>query len=237
MAIKTVIVDDERPSREELKFLLKKFPEFDILKEFDNGFEALSYISTVPVDVVFFDVNMPGFNGISLAEALKEIEDTPLVVFITAYSEHAIKAFELNALDYILKPVDESRFVKTVAKIKEKLKITKVGNPMFVMCEFRGEIILVKPQEINYFYVENGQPFAKKKEEALPIKGSTITELEEKFEPQGFLRINKGLIINLNKVSKIIPMFKGRYSVQMENGDILPISPHRQKEFRLKLKL
>jgi len=237
MAIRTVIVDDEKPSREELKYLIKKFPEFEILGEFDNAFDALSFISSSPLDVVFFDVNMSGFDGIKLAETLKETDNSPLIVFITAYSEYALKAFDVNALDYVLKPVDESRFLKTVAKIKEKLKYSNINAPNFILCEFRGEIILFKPIEVHYFYVENAQLFAKKKDESLQVKGATISDLEEKLESQGFLRINKGYLVNLNKVSKIIPMFKGRYIVQMENGDKLPISPHRQKEFRSKLKL
>lgn len=236
MAIRAVIVDDEKPSREELKFLLKKLPEFEVVQEFDNAFDALAYISSNPVEVAFFDVNMPGFNGMKLAETLKSMENSPLIVFVTAYAEYAIKAFEINAIDYILKPVEEGRLLKTILKIKDKIKVSSPSNLRFILCDFRGEIVIVKPNEVVYFFVDNGKPYAKRKEDSLEVKNASISELEEKLISENFLRINKGIVINLNKIAKIIPMFRGRYVVQMEDGSKLPVSPHRQKEFRSKLK-
>ncbi|NCQ53493.1 MAG: response regulator, partial [Caldiserica bacterium] len=106
MAIRTVIVDDEKPSREEIKLFLKRFPNFELSGEFDNAFDALSFMVSTTVDVAFFDINMPGFDGIRLAEVLKGTENSPVIVFVTAYSEHAVKAFEVDAIDYILKPID-----------------------------------------------------------------------------------------------------------------------------------
>lgn len=232
MAIRTVIVDDEKPSREEIKLFLKRFPDFELSGEFDNAFDALSFMVSTTVDVAFFDINMPGFDGIRLAEVLKGTENSPVIVFVTAYSEHAVKAFEVDAVDYILKPIDEGRFIKTLAKISSKVKGKTPPNLNFVVCEFQGELILLKPEDVQYFYVEKGKLFVRKKSESLPVKGMNLQNAEKRFVSQNFFRINKEYIINLSKVSKIIPWFKGKYLIQMENGDKLPLSPHHQKEFR-----
>lgn len=232
MAVRAVIVDDERASREEIKLLLKKFPDFELLGEFDNAFDALSFIVSSTPDVTFFDINMPGFDGIHLAEVLKGIENPPIIVFITAYSEYAVKAFEVNAADYILKPIDEGRFAKTLSRISTKVKEKSHSDLNFVVCDFHGELILIKPEEVQYFYVEKGKLFIKKKTELLSVKSMNLQSVEKRFTPQNFFRINKEYIVNLNKISKIIPWFKGKYLIQMENGDKLPLSPHHQKEFR-----
>ncbi len=232
MAIRTVIVDDEKPSREELKFLLKKFPEFEISGEFDNAFDALSFLIASPPDLVFFDINMPGFNGLSLAEVLKGTENHPLIVFITAYSDYAVKAFDVDAIDYLLKPIDGARFAKTITKVRDKFKESSKPKLKFIMCEFQRELVLFKPEDVNYFYAEKGKLYAKKGREAFLVKGMKLQEVEEKFVKDNFLRINKEYVVNLNKVAKLIPLFKGRYVVQMDNGDKLALSPHHQKEFR-----
>jgi DNA-binding LytR/AlgR family response regulator len=232
LVIRTVIVDDEKPSREEIKLFLKRFPDFELSGEFDNAFDALSFMVSTTPDVAFFDINMPGFDGIRLAEVLKGTENSPVIVFVTAYSEHAVKAFEVDAIDYILKPIDEGRFIKTLAKISSKVKGKTPPNLNFVVCEFQGELILFKPEDIQYFYVEKRKLFVRKKSESLPVKGMNLQNAEKRFISQNFSRINKEYIINLSKVCKIIPWFKGKYLIQMENGDKLPLSPHHQKEFR-----
>jgi len=232
VAIRTVIVDDEKPSREEVKLLLKKFPDFELSGEFDNAFDALSFMVSSAPDVAFFDINMPGFDGIRLAEVLKGIDNSPIIVFITAYSEHAVEAFEVNAIDYVLKPIEEGRFAKTIAKINAKVKEKAPSMLNFVICEFQGEFILLKPEDVQYFYAEKGKLLARKKSESLLVKGMNLQGAEKRFASQNFFRINKEYIINLNKISKIIPWFKGKSLIQMENGDKLPLSPHHQKEFR-----
>lgn len=237
MAIRAVIVDDEKPAREEIKFFLSKFPEFFVEREFENAFDALSYIISQPPDVVFFDINMPGFDGIHLAEALKNMEESPFIVFVTAYSEYAVRAFELEALDYILKPLEEGRFAKTVTKITLSLKERKPHGLEMIICEFQGELVLLKLDDVQYLYVDRGKLYAKKREESLPVRGMNLQQAEKNFSSANFFRINKKYLINLNKVSKIIPWFKGRYLIQMENGDKLPLSPHHQKEFRERVRL
>ena len=119
--MKTIIVDDERLARKELTNLLKDFPEVEIIDECDNVDDAIEKINTLQPDFVFLDIQMPGKDGFSL---LEELEYAPLVVFVTAYDEYAIKAFEVNALDYLLKPIQPERLKETLEKIKNQLKDT-----------------------------------------------------------------------------------------------------------------
>lgn len=232
MDIRAIIVDDEKPAREEIKAILKKFDDVNILREFDNAIDAFNFVSKNNIDVIFLDINLPGISGIKLVEQLKEFKNFPLVVFVTAYAEYAVDAFEVDAVDYILKPVEEARIAKTVAKIRNILLSKESEKDQFVVCIENEELILLKLTDVSYFFVENGKLYAKKGKVELLVKGLNLQEAEERFSNNGFFRINKGYLINLSKVVKIIPWFKGRYIIEMDNGDKLPLSPHRQKEFR-----
>ena len=232
MDIRAIIVDDEKPAREEIKEILKRFDDINILREFDNAIDAFNFISKNDIDVLFLDINLPGISGMKLAEQLKEFKNFPLVVFVTAYAEFAVDAFEVGAVDYILKPVEEARITKTVAKIRNLLQSKESEKDEFVVCIENEELILLKLEDISYFFVENRKLYAKKGKSELLVKRLNLQESEERFSNNGFFRINKGYLINLLKVSKIIPWFKGRYIIEMDNGDKLPLSPHRQKEFR-----
>jgi DNA-binding LytR/AlgR family response regulator len=230
--IRAIIVDDEEPAREEIKRLLQKFPEVRILGEFEDAITAFNFISENPVDVVFLDINLGGISGVKLAKELKEFKNFPLVAFVTAYSEYAVDAFDVGAVDYILKPIDEGRFFKTILKLKNMMLSKEEKRDDFVVCTLKEELVLVKLSDITYFFTESGKLYVKKGKEELPVKGLNLQNAESRFTPLGFFRINKEYLVNLSKISKIIPWFKGRYIIEMENGDKLPLSPHRQKEFR-----
>jgi len=234
MAIRAIVVDDEEPAREEIKFLLSHFKEFELAGEFSNAFDALNALLNAKVDVVFFDVDMPGFSGIKLAETLKNTENAPVIVFVTAYSEYAVKAFELNATDYLVKPVDPKRFSETIARIKSKLMGRKEGTPNFIIGEKASSLFLLKPGEILYLYSKNEKTFAKTKDGDLYCKGLTLQSAEDRLKQFNFFRIHKSYLINVNEIKRVIPWFKGKYVIEMSSGDKLPLSPHRQKEFREK---
>ena len=235
MVIRTLIVDDEEPAREEIKYLLSHFKDFSLIGSFDNAFDALNLILSKKVDVVFFDVNMPGFSGIQLAEALKNIENAPIVVFITAYSEYAVKAFELNAADYLVKPVDPERFANMICRVREKIAKEHTANtPTFVIGEKNSSLFLLKPEDVIYLYSGKEKVFAKTKEGEMYCKSLTLQVAEAKLKSYNFFRVHKGYLINVGKINKVIPWFKGRYLIEMSNGDRVPLSPHRQKEFREK---
>ncbi|MCD6427626.1 MAG: response regulator transcription factor [Caldisericaceae bacterium] len=234
MVIRAIIVDDEEPAREEVSYLLSHFSEFEVIGEYENAFDALNAILTKQPDVVFFDVDMPGFSGIQLAESLKNTENAPLVVFITAYSEYAVKAFELNAADYLVKPIDPKRFAEMIGKIKERMESKESGNVDFIIGEKESSLFLLKPQCIIYFYIKNEKVFAKTKKGDMYCKGLTLQSAEENLKDKNFFRIHKGYLVNVSEIQKVIPWFKGKYLIEMSDGSKLPLSPHRQKEFREK---
>ncbi len=232
MVIRAIIVDDEKPAREEIKYLLSHFRDFLVVGDFSNAFDALNGILSENVDVVFFDVDMPGFSGIQLAESLKNTDNAPIVVFITAYSDYAVKAFELNAADYLVKPVDPERFAEMIYRVKGKLSRQKVKTPDFIVGERQSSIFLLKPINIIYFYTKKEKVFAKTKQGDMCCKGLTLQTAEEKLRKYNFFRAHKGYLINVNEINKVIPWFKGKYLIEMSNGEKVPLSPHRQKEFR-----
>ncbi len=232
MDIRAIIVDDEEPAREEIKNALQNFPEIKIIGMFDDAITAFNFISNNVVDVIFLDINMPGVSGIKFVSQSKEIENFPFVVFVTAYTEYAINAFEIGALDYILKPVDEARLAKTVIKLRSFLNSRTTTKENFIIGVSNGELIPVKLTDIEYFFVEKNRLFFKKGKEDFYVRGMSLQEVEEKLKNFGFFRINKEYVINLSKISKLIPWFKGKYIIEMQNGDKLPLSPHRQKYFR-----
>ena len=235
MAVRAIVVDDEEPAREEVKFLLSHFKDFEVIGECDNAFDALSIILSKNPDVVFFDIDMPGFNGIQLAEALKNIKDAPRVVFITAYSDYAVKAFDLNALDYLVKPIDEKRFVDMINKIREEIK--RKGKPSlnFIIGEMKNELFLLKPQDVLYLYTKREKVFVKTNEGDMCCRSITLQSAEDRLKKSHFFRVHKSYLINVNKAKKLIPWFKGKYLIEMENGDRIPLSSHREKEFREKI--
>ncbi|MCD6106792.1 MAG: response regulator transcription factor [Caldisericaceae bacterium] len=235
MAIRTIVVDDEKPAREEIKIFLNHFKDFEVVDECDNAFDALNAILSEVPDVVFFDIDMPGFNGIQLAETLQNVKDAPLLVFITAYSGYAVKAFELNALDYIVKPIEEKRFVCMINRIRDKMKDKKKPSLDFIIGEIKNELFLLKPQDILYLYSKKEKIFAKTDEHDMRCKSLTLQLAEDKLKKDDFFRVHKGYLINMNKVKKIIPWFKGKYLIEMNNGDRIPLSSHREKEFREKI--
>jgi DNA-binding LytR/AlgR family response regulator len=230
--IRAIIVDDEEPAREELKRLLQKFPEVKILGEFEDAVTAFNFVSQNAVEVIFLDINLGGISGVKLANQIKEFKDFPMIIFVTAYSEFAVDAFDVGAIDYILKPIDEGRFFKTIVKIKNVLSQKENKKENFVVCNLKDELLLVRLGDISYFFTEGGKLYIKKGKEEMPVKGLNLQGAENRFSTFGFFRINKEYLINLSKISKIIPWFKGRYLIEMDNGDRLPLSPHRQSEFR-----
>ncbi len=232
MAVRTIIVDDEQPAREELRFLLSRYPDFEVIDMCDNAYEALSKILSEDPDVVFFDIEMPEFSGIQLADALRGTKDPPVIVFVTAYSEYAVKAFEVDAVDYLVKPISEERFNKTIARIRFRVRGRKGGKLDMILGEGRDGIVLLKIEEIICFCIENRKITIETPRGKFSCKNYTLKTLEAKLRDKHFFRAHKDYLINLRHVRKLIPWFKGRYVIQMDNGEKLPLSPHRQKAFR-----
>lgn len=234
--MKALIIDDERLARKEVFRLLEDYPEVEEVVEMGSGKEAIDYLKKNSADLLFLDIQMPGQNGFAL---LEELTVVPKVVFVTAYDEYAIKAFEYNALDYLLKPVDEKRFSEAMHKVMEEIKpaedkkeLSNTLGPedkVFVKdgdkCWFvRMKDIALLESEGNYVrvYFENHKPLILR----------SLNNLEQRLDSRKFFRANRKYIINLDWVKEIENWFNGGLLVTLENDKQVEIS--RRQSSRLK---
>jgi two-component system LytT family response regulator len=222
--IKVLVIDDERAARVEIRRLLENYPEFEVLGEAANADEAKDLIESTQPDVLFLDIQMPGKSGFELLESLISV---PQVVFITAYDEYAVRAFEVSALDYLMKPVREERFAKAVTQLKLALPVR--DERFFV--KDRGRYHHVSWQNVhlitsldNYsrLYFEDKNVFLK----------SSLNQLEAKLDPAVFFRINRAQMINLSYIEKISTAPKGRIMISLVTGDQLEVSHRRSVRFK-----
>lgn len=244
---KTVVIDDERLAREELKSILGEFTEIEIIGEAQNGDEGIELINKVQPDLVFLDVNMPGMTGF---EMLKKLEEIPHVIFVTAYDEYALKAFEVNALDYILKPVDPDRLSEAINKLKQNddLEFESTSSSKINRKERQLTIndkVFIKDGEKCYFVelsdirmLESDGNYVKVyfgKNRPLILR--SLNSFEERLDPEYFFRANRKFIINLEWVEKIENWFNGGLQVELRGGEKVDISRRQAIRFKEMLSL
>ena len=206
---KTVIIDDERLAREEVKRALKSYPEFDIVGEASHVDEAKTLIEKVKPDILFLDIHMPGKSGFDL---LEELTTVPEVVFTTAYDQYAVKAFELNALDYLVKPLREERFSKTIEKVKAEL--TKKEEIKTDVLQMHRKIFIKDGEKCHFIplseihFIESLENYARLYfgDQKAMIKRS-LNLLEDKLDATVFFRINRSQIINTHYIKEIHPHY------------------------------
>lgn len=236
---KAIIIDDERLARAELRRLLQAFPEIEIVDEASNADEALEKIDQHNPDLIFLDINMPGKTGFDL---LQELDKSPMVVFTTAYDEYAVKAFEVNALDYVVKPIEPKRLAETIQKVNEVSAREKVAmqesarkgllnenDQVFVKdgerCWFvrLGDIRLIESVG-NYAKVYFGN--------YKPLILKSLNALEERLDERIFFRANRKHIVNLRMVEKVEPYFNGGLQLELKGGDKVEISRRQTIRFK-----
>lgn len=230
--MKAVIVDDERLARVELKNLLQKH-NVEILAECSNHLEATESIESLRPDVVFLDIQMPEKNGF---EVLEELAFVPNVIFITAYDEYAIKAFEVNALDYLLKPVDEKRLEATLDKVKQKInsknntnEALKLTDKIFIKDGDKCWFVALEDIRIFTSVGNYVQVFF---DEFKPLVLKSLNNLEEKLDEKHFFRANRKTIINLNYVEKIEPSLNNCLIVYLKDGSEVEVSRRQSVRFK-----
>lgn len=235
--ITVLIADDEAHARNRLKSLLAENPRFKIISEAHNGDQVLTEIIGKSPQLAFLDINMP---GASVFTTIPSLKNPPLIVFQTAYSEYGVKAFDINAVDYLMKPVSRERFNQALEKILSSLKketsdessshderISQKHIPKDVLSVKSGESIrIIKIQTISRISFEDGFSFIHAGGETL-YSDKPLNAYEELLEEKGFYRISRTDIINLAYINKLHPMFKGQYIVEMESGDKINISRRR----------
>lgn len=241
--IRTLIVDDEPLARSNVSLLLHPDPEIEIIGECASGAEALAVIRSAKPDLVFLDVQMPECDGFDVIELLGN-DLPPAVVFVTAYDQYALQAFEAGALDYILKPFDNARFERSLARAKDRITggkdkdsdknknlPTKAAR---IAIKGIGQVIFVKVSEIDW--IEAADYYA-----CLHVGSKThllrrsMSELEQELDPIVFSRIHRSTIVNLDRVRGLKVAQDGDYEVLLENGVRLRMSPRYRKQLQSRL--
>lgn len=237
--MRAIIIDDERLARAELKKLLQEFPEIEVVDEAANAEEGIQKIDTLQPDLVFLDIQMPGKTGFDM---LSQLERAPQVIFTTAYDEFALKAFEVNALDYLLKPVEPKRLADAIQKLHAaETKETKPSG------EFVNNSILGEHDQV---FVKDGERcwFVKLSEIRLfesvgnyakvffgpnkPLILKSLNALEERLDEKFFFRANRKHIVNLRLIEKIEPYFNGGLLLELKGGEKIEVSRRQTVKFK-----
>lgn len=230
--MRALIVDDERLARNELLRLLEKFPEIEVVGEATNGNEAIEKIEELSPDLVFLDIQMPGMTGF---EVLEHLHVVPNVIFVTAYDEYALKAFEVNALDYVLKPIELPRLEKAIEKVlveqKETVKEDKLSLDSQIFIKDGEKCWFVKLEKVRMFESE-GNYVRLYFETSRPMILKSLNNLEKRLSEQEFFRISRKYIINLNWIEKVEAWFNGGLRVTLKSGEQLEISRRQTSRFK-----
>ncbi len=241
--MKVLIIDDENPARQLLKDLIGKKQEFEIIGEAANGFEALKLINDLKPELIFLDIQMPKINGFELLEIL---DNPPHVIFTTAYSEFAIKAFELNAIDYLLKPIQEERLNIALEKAlnSELSKPTsdKINEGRFERNETLERLVVKTGSQIHIIPVyeidriEADDDYVRiHSKNGSHLKKMTMKFLEEKLPQTQFIRVHRSHILNIENMQKLEAMGKETHVVILKNGEKLPVSSSGYQLLKSKL--
>jgi two-component system response regulator LytT len=240
------IVDDEPLARDELIYLLVRSRKVNIVGESDCIEEAILDISELKPDLVFLDIELAGENGLSLAKQLEAMELAPAIVFATAYDEHALQAFQLNAVDYILKPFDEKRIQKTLNKIRriQCIGAKKHAASTATLTDQNGKIaipvdekiILLTYPEIVYVESSEGKCTVKTVMQTFKVSEPLVV-LEQKLKPAPFIRVHRSFIVNVDHIIEIEPWFNSTYNLLMKDGSKVPVSRKYVKELKQRIGL
>lgn len=236
MQLKAVIVDDEQPICDEIEYLLKKHLDIKVQGTFNNCFDAMAYITESRPDVIFLDIKMPGISGLEMAKKLRVLSNPPLIVFITAFQEHALEAFDTPAIGYILKPVTEAKLSVVIEKIhclmtKYQPKSLCQNNKICVMDN--GKILPLQKKEVILAYVNEKDVYIRTKDKQYTCT-LMFKEIEAILSDSNFLRVHRQYIVNLDQVLEIIPWFHGSYLLRMAGltHEDVPVSRSKIKLFK-----
>ena len=237
--MRALIIDDERLARKELIKLLEDFPEIEILGEAANADEAFELINSLKPDLLFLDIQMPGKTGFELLEMLDSV---PAVIFTTAYDEYALKAFEVNALDYLLKPIQLDRLNDTITKLEPpRPEVAEENEPKLnlhdqVFVKDGDKCWFVSLTDIRYFE-SDGNYIKVFFENFKPMIHKSLNALDEKLNGRDFFRASRKHIINLSWVESIEPWFNGGLMVKLKGGDKVEVSRRQAAKFKEKMSL
>jgi DNA-binding LytR/AlgR family response regulator len=244
MAIRTLIVDDEAPARERLKRYLANLEGVEVIGEARDGVQAVEMIEARSPELVLLDIQMPGLDGFGVTEAL---EDPPLIIFVTAYDQYAIRAFEVHALDYLLKPFSRERLAKAVRRAQNALAegqdLSARLRPLLEDLAAEGRYLtrlavrdrdcirVLEAHKVDWIGIEDERVMAHVGDQVYPVR-RTLTELEARLDPEHFFRAHRSAIVNLDRVQAIIPWFKGSHILRLTTGAKVDLSRAQARELR-----
>jgi two-component system LytT family response regulator/two-component system response regulator LytT len=244
--ITVLIADDEKLARRDLKFLLKSIPGIKVTGEAKNGVEALEKIEKLAPRITFLDIEMPGLNGLQVVEKLIERGIETTVVFVTAYDHYAVRAFEVNAADYLLKPVAAERLSETLRRIRMQLEDegqTSV-NLESILAAVKSNTVrklsirmeeshrIIDEADLFYAVVERGVITAITKDARGTLSCDSLDELQKLLPGERFLRVHRSYVVNVDMIQEVIPWFSGTYRLKLKNGSVIPLSRKHVKDLR-----
>src|SRR5213594_185723 len=260
MEIRAVLVDDEQLARDELGYLLGQLGGVEVIGQAGNGVEALTTIDRLQPDVVFLDVQMPGLTGFEVARRMLDKRVPTHIIFVTAYDQHAIEAFEVNAVDYLLKPVDPERLSLAVQRAHRRVSSDRsigadpIGEQLEKIVQLVADrqhrrerlaikvgerFMLVQAEEIVYASLADDGIVVVTLKHSGTSNYRTLDELQERLDPGVFWRVHRSHLVNINKIKEIVPWFSRNYILRMkdEKSTEIPVSRTQTRRLREYLKL
>jgi len=247
MKIRTLIVDDEPLARDRIKRFLRDEPDIKLIGESGNGAEAIEKIKAEKPDLVFLDIQMPEKNGFEVVKAL-DAKSLPTIIFVTAYDQYALQAFDVHALDYLLKPFNRERIKRAVARARENVEQRTFGNLderlASLLADLKGEkkylerlvvkstgrVFFLKTDEIDWIEAAGNYVKLHVGRDSHMIR-ETMNGIEAKLDPDQFLRIHRSTVVNIDRIKELHPMFSGDYAVILRNGTELALSRNYRDRF------
>jgi len=256
MKIRCIIVDDEPPAVDELTYILSRIEDVEVVASSNSASKAIKEIRTKKPDLVFLDIHMPAQNGFHVARMVSSFDRPPLIIFATAFHQYAVRAFDANAIDYVLKPFSEDRIRKSIERAKEVISsngkavtireidrlmesIDKTRNSVVrISVENKGRILLLDPDSIFFCKSEEKKIIISTQNDQFNCHGvSTLNELETVLMSYPFFRTHRAHLVNLSYIREVIPWFNGRYILNMsdDKSTEIPVSRKRARNFKKKL--
>jgi len=246
----TIVVDDEQLACDEISYLLKDFPEVDVVATGSNGLEAIDLIQKLEPDLAFLDVNMPGLDGMGVVRRLREKGiDPPGFIFVTAYDQYAVEAFRLEALDYLLKPIEKSRLAETIERARRTIQDRRTPEPPApnsvpakaspsprskLLVRANNRNFIVDANDVIYATIDSGLITLVTTNLEGQSNYRTIEDLQTNLDREIFWRVHRSFLVNINRIKEVVPWFKSSYQLRMDDKKHTEIPVSRVQTRRLR---
>ncbi|MBZ5619238.1 MAG: LytTR family DNA-binding domain-containing protein [Acidobacteriia bacterium] len=244
----TIVVDDEQLACDELSYLLNDFPEVEVVATGSNGLEALDLIRNLEPELVFLDVNMPGLDGMGVVRQLREKGiDPPHFIFVTAYEQYAVEAFRLEAMDYLLKPLDKERLAESIERVRRAIQDKKTPEPPVaaknatpaaprtkLLVRSNNRHFIVDANEMIYATIDNGLITLVTTNLEGHSTYRTIEDLQANLDRDLFWRVHRSYLVNINRIKEVVPWFKSSYQLRMDDKKHTEVPVSRVQTRRLR---